>query len=200
MILVRSSVARLLLALLVVLVSCICPFAGAQSPAQSELVPATPASAPSTAPPAAPPEIHVNQRCRQLTPATVRVAAKPGHGFPAQMFCRLESVNTTQHPEKTIVNGKPHRILVTVAEQDYLLQNITGAPVVFVVEHYVPKGWQVDSDPQPETLVGSRAIFHVNAQPGQTVRLHVGLRTTNLPPFIPPAPIVLGAPDIHTMP
>jgi hypothetical protein len=56
-------------------------------------------------------------------------------------------------------------------------------PVVFVVLEEVPKGWRVDSDPQPTEMQGDIAIFHVDAEPGKIVRLHVGVRkTTDLKP------------------
>jgi hypothetical protein len=196
MISVRSSVARHLLAIPVVLAICVCHFAAAQPATQSHPDPTTPDETATTIPtPTDPAEIHVNRRCRTLSAIGLAVAGTPAK-LSANAFCRLESVKTSQHPEKAIANGKPHRILVTVREQDYLLQNLTGEPVVFVVEHLVPRGWQVDSEPQPTTMSGSTAIFRANAEPGQTVRLHVGLKTTRLGPIAPREPIIPGAPDI----
>jgi hypothetical protein len=41
----------------------------------------------------------------------------------------------------------------------------------------------VDSDPQPAEMEGSTAVFRVYAEPGEIVRLHVGVRrTTELKP------------------
>ena len=142
------------------------------------------------------PEIHINQRCKALSADGLSVGGTPAM-LSAKAFCRLESVKTTQHSETEVVNGNPHRVLATVQEQDYLLNNVTGEPVVFVIEHRVPHGWQVDSEPAPASVSNSTAIFHAIAQPGQTVRLHVGLKTTLLGPFAPREPLIPGAPDIY---
>jgi hypothetical protein len=141
------------------------------------------------------PEIHINQRCKPLSADGLAVGGTPAM-LSAKAFCRLESVKTTQHRETEVVNGNPHRVLATVQEQDYLLHNVTDEPVVFVIEHRVPHGWQVDSEPAPTSVSNSTAIFQAIAQPGQTVRLHVGLKTTLLGPFPPREPIIPGAPDI----
>jgi hypothetical protein len=85
---------------------------------------------------------------------------------------------------------------ISISEQEYLLQDVTAGPVIFEVREFVPSQWQVDSDPQPvETVafsgknVGSAAVFRVNAQPGETVRLHVGLRDAKMgkPKVVKPA-------------
>jgi hypothetical protein len=175
---------------------CLSHLAGVPAAAQSE--PGQPASDNSAATPNSGPtlpEIHINQRCRALSANGLSVAGTPAM-LSAKAFCRLESVKTTQHRETANTNGQPHLVLATVQEQDYLLQNITGEPVVFVVEHRVPHGWQVDSEPQPASMSNSTAIFNAIAQPGQTVRLHVGLKTTLLGPLAPREPIIPGAPDI----
>ena len=59
-----------------------------------------------------------------------------------------------------------------------MLQNITMKPAIFAVLVEVPKGWSVDSDPQPTEIEGDVAIFRVHAEVGETVRLHVGVRRT----------------------
>jgi len=122
-------------------------------------------------------EIHVNGRCRILPEKTTGVGknAKPRPRVDP-VICHLESVVNTRHVEKTVLGNTTLRSVVYVAEQEYLLQNVTTAPVVFVVEHPVPEGWRVDSDPQPTEMVGPLAVYRVNAQPGQIVRLHVGVR------------------------
>ena len=112
-------------------------------------------------------------------------------------FCRLESVKTTQHRETEIVDNNPQHVLATVQEQEYLLHNLTGEPVAFIIEHRVPRGWKIDSDPQPNSVANSTAIFRAVAQPGQTVRLHVGMKTTLLGPVPPRERIIAGAPDIQ---
>jgi hypothetical protein len=48
---------------------------------------------------------------------------------------------------------------VTIPEHEFVVQNITGQQVVFMVQQAVPKGWSVDSDPQPTTVVDGIASF-----------------------------------------
>jgi hypothetical protein len=92
--------------------------------------------------------------------------------------CHLESKLTSNHVKGEVVNGAVQRSVVVVKEQEYLLQNEFQTPVVFVVEHPVPEGWTVDSDPQPTKMEGKMALFRVTAQPEQIVRLHVGEQHT----------------------
>jgi hypothetical protein len=89
-------------------------------------------------------------------------------------ICHLESVHTSHHTEEALRDGAMLRNQVTVVEQEYLLQNITSEPVTFVVEHVLPDGYTVDSDPQPVRVVDDKAFFRVHAEPGQIVRMHVG--------------------------
>jgi hypothetical protein len=56
---------------------------------------------------------------------------------------------------------------------------VTTDPNTFVAEQFVPQGWVVDSDPQPTEIAGTTASFRVYAQPGEIVRLHLGLRLTS---------------------
>jgi len=90
-------------------------------------------------------------------------------------ICHLESVLSSQHIEEKITDGQRSRFTVRVAEQEYVVQNPTDKPAVFIVHHEVPKNWIVDSDPQPSSIDGSTAVFRLNAEPGQRVRLHVGM-------------------------
>lgn len=142
------------------------------------------------------PEIHMDQRCHALSANGLAVTGTPAM-LSAKSFCRLESVKTTQHPETEIIDSSPHHVLATVKEQDYLLQNITNETIAFVIEHKVPRGWKVDSEPQPLSVTNSTAMFRAIVQPGQTVRLHVGMKTTLLGPLTPCEPIIPGAPDIQ---
>ncbi len=89
-------------------------------------------------------------------------------------ICHLESVHTSHHVEEALRDGLMLRNMVTVVEQEYLLQNVTPERVTFVVEHVLPDDWKVDSDPQPVKIVDNKAFFRVNAEPGQIVRMHVG--------------------------
>jgi hypothetical protein len=92
------------------------------------------------------------------------------------VICHLESVATSEHMEETLVGHELRRNWVNISEQGYVLQNITTEHVVFVVEELVPDGWVVDSDPQPVAMQGQTAIFYAHAEPGEIVRMHVGLR------------------------
>ena len=120
-------------------------------------------------------EIRVDERCRILLdePAGFKGKAK---GRKDDVVCHLESQHTSNRIEKSVVDGVPARSSVTIEEQEYVLQDVTDEPVTFVVEQPVGKDWQVDSDPQPTNMAGNIAEFRVIGQPGQIVRLHVGLR------------------------
>jgi hypothetical protein len=138
-----------------------CHRAGLQQVASNSVAP--------TVPSAALKEIHVDQKCQILE----------GHGESLRMdpvICHLEYVHTSKHLEETVRDGVTGSSVVTISEQEYLLQNVTAEPVIFVVEQLVPKEWEVDSDPQPTEMIGSTALFRVNAEAGQIVRLHVGER------------------------
>ena len=117
-------------------------------------------------------EIHVDQKCQILEIHGDRV--RNPQMDPA--VCHFDYVNTSHHLEESVKEGTTRNNVVTISEQEYLLHNVTAEPVIFVVEQLVPEGWQVDSDPQPTKMVGSTALFRVDAQPGETVRLHVGER------------------------
>ncbi len=95
--------------------------------------------------------------------------------FRDDAICHLESVLTSHHAEEKIRDGERTRFFVRVAEQEYVVQNPTDKPTVFVVRHQVPENWTVDSDPAPTSMDGSTALFRINAEPGQRVRLHVGM-------------------------
>jgi hypothetical protein len=148
-----------------------------------------------------PVEIHVDDRCRILPDPAQPLAAKQKKPRPLTdpIICHVEGTHTSTHGEEAMVGNLLERSLVTVFEQEYVLQNISPDPVVFVAEQPVQKDWQVDSDPAPQEIVGSTAMFHVHAAPGEIVRLHVGLRhakplkpkqigRTPVTPSTPPAP------------
>lgn len=129
-------------------------------------------------------QIYVNQECAifpDYQPAAAMGKKPKGKSDPS--ICHLEGVSRSQHREEVALGNELGRSDVTVHEQEYVLQNITMKPVVFVVLEDVPKGWRVDSDPQPTEMQDNVAIFHVHAEAGETVRLHVGVRrTTELKP------------------
>ncbi|HKW17084.1 MAG TPA: hypothetical protein VJO35_06215 [Terriglobales bacterium] len=95
--------------------------------------------------------------------------------FRDDAICHLESVLSSHHIEEKITEGERSRFFVRVAEQEYVVQNPTERPAVFIVRHEVPENWTVDSDPQPSSMDGSTAVFRLSAEPGQRVRLHVGM-------------------------
>jgi hypothetical protein len=120
-------------------------------------------------------EIHVDRRCKILQEESDALSDLTEADLRNDhAICHLESVLTSHHIEEALRDGVMQRNKVTVAEQEYLLQNVTSAPVTFVVEHVLPDDWKVDSDPQPVKVVDNKAFFRVNAEPGQIVRLHVG--------------------------
>jgi hypothetical protein len=116
--------------------------------------------------------IHVDQRCA-LLPDPAEGERKP-RWDPA--ICHLETINHSSHREETVVGNEVERRDVEVREQEYVLQNVTLKEVAFLVEQPVAKGWMVDSDPQPVEMQGTTAVFRVYAEPGEIVRLHVGVR------------------------
>ncbi len=125
-------------------------------------------------------EIHVNQDCLILQDSLdgVRGIRVPGArsvpgGEMDPAVCHLESRLTSNHVRGEVVNGTVQRSVVVVKEQEYMLQDEFQQPVVFVVEHAVPDGWKVNSDPAPTAMVGKVALFKVAVQPGQIMRLHV---------------------------
>jgi hypothetical protein len=122
------------------------------------------------------PQIVVDRTCRILPDSDARVLGDDGHGMRDPIICHLESIFQSQHVEEKIADGEHQYSRVRIAEQEYVLQDVIEAPVVFLVRHPVPEGWTVDSDPQPVSVDAGVAVFRVFADPGQTVRLHVGLR------------------------
>jgi len=94
-------------------------------------------------------------------------------------ICHLESVLSSHHVEEKITDGQRSRYFVRVAEQEYVVQNPTDKPAVFIVHHEIPENWIVDSDPQPASIDGSTAVFRLVAEPGQRVRLHVGMHRSD---------------------
>jgi hypothetical protein len=128
-------------------------------------------------PPAPLEEIHVDRSCKILQDESDALSDYTEADLRNDhAICHLESVHTSHHVEEALRDGVRLRNKVTVVEQEYLLQNVTSAPVTFVAEHVLPDDWKVDSDPQPVKVVDNTAFFRVNAEPGQVVRLHVGER------------------------
>jgi hypothetical protein len=122
-------------------------------------------------------EIHVDRSCKILLDKSDALSDYTEDDLRNDhAICHRESVFTSHHVEETLRDGRRLRDKVTIQEQEYLLQNVTSAPITFVVEHVLPDDWKVDSDPRPVKVVDNTAFFRVNAEPGQIVRLHVGER------------------------
>jgi hypothetical protein len=128
--------------------------------------------------PNAPRRIYIDQDCRVLPDTAHLTPGKKAEPFSDPIICHLESVNNSNHIEEKIVGQDLQRSRVYIYEQEYVLQNITEGQVVFVVQQAVNADWTVDSDPQPVSTENNLAVFPVYADPGQIVRLHVGLRHT----------------------
>ena len=120
-------------------------------------------------------EIVVDRSCLIQPESDPSVLGDHNDAFSDEAICHLESVFTSHHIEEKITDGERARFFVQVAEQEYVVQNPTDKPIVFIVRHNVPESWAVDSDPQPTSMDGSTAVFRLNAERGQRVRLHVGM-------------------------
>jgi hypothetical protein len=119
--------------------------------------------------------IVVDNSCLIQPESDLSVLGDHNDAFRDGAICHLESVLSSHHIEEKITDGESSRFFVRVAEQEYVVQNPTDKPAIFIVRHNVPENWTVDSDPQPSSMDGSTAVFRVNAEPGQRVRLHVGM-------------------------
>ena len=128
----------------------------------------------------APPlSIIVDNSCRIEPESDSLIVGDHVDAFRDDAICHLESVLSSHHEEEKIRDGQRSRFTVQVAEQEYVVQNPTDKNAVFIVRHDVPENWIVDSDPQPSSTDGSTAVFRLNAEPGQRVRLHVGMHRSD---------------------
>jgi hypothetical protein len=118
--------------------------------------------------------IIVDKSCLIQPESDPSVLGDHNDAFRDEAICHLESVLSSHHIEEKIADGERSRFFVRVDEQEYVLQNPTDKPALFSVRHDVPENWVVDSYPPPSSMDGSTAVFKVNAEPGQRVRLHVG--------------------------
>jgi hypothetical protein len=124
-------------------------------------------------------EIYIDGQCRVYSQPN----PTPAHPNPKAAFhledhvCHFESELTSNHWEyKPDVRGIPKSTYVTVFEHEYVLTNPLPQPVTFVIGQVLPKGWMIDSDPPPVEITNSLAIFRAVAQPGETIRVHVGAK------------------------
>lgn len=128
---------------------------------------------PSEAPaPMAPDQVLVDQDCRVAMPTGEGLAPVFRADFRT---CHLEGRKRTTVRQTDPAKGEAD--FVTVSEQTFVLHNPSAGALTFLVERIVPQGWAVDSDPQPAEVHDHLAIFRVRAEAGETVRLHVGIRS-----------------------
>jgi hypothetical protein len=125
--------------------------------------------------------IVVDKSCLIQPQSDPLVLGDHNDAFRDDAICHLESVLSSHHIEEKITDNERSRFFVRVAEQEYVVQNPTDKPTVFIIRHDVPENWTVDSDPQPTSMDGATALFRVNAEPGQRVRLHVGMHRSHPP-------------------
>lgn len=120
--------------------------------------------------------IHVNDYCALLPdPGSIpKDAIVDLQIYPD--LCHLETVLHSKHREEIVAANELRTSKVEVREQEYVLHNSAEVPVIFVVEYFLPKKWEIDSDPQPATYDHGYALFRVHADAGEVVRLHVGMR------------------------
>jgi hypothetical protein len=123
--------------------------------------------------------IVVDKSCLIQPESDPSVLGDHNDAFRDSAICHLESVLSSHHIEEKIADGERSRFFVQVAEQEYVVQNPTDKPAVFIIRHDVPENWTVDSDPQPSSMDGSTAVFRIYAEPGQRVRLHVGMHRSH---------------------
>ncbi len=129
------------------------------------------------APAPIPSEIVIDQSCRLVTqdlrdPANPRERRHYDSGI-----CVIEGGERISAKwEKNFINGKVKGTTYWIVERTYLLHNPYPQPIVFLVKQKIAKDHRIDSDPQPDEIVNSVALFKVFAAAGETVRLHVGDR------------------------
>lgn len=134
---------------------------------------ASPAAA-APAPPAA--EIHVDQRCRILPDSATGLASKKAKPWSDPSICHLEGVFDTEHQVQTVVGSELQRGNVEIFEQQYVLGNQSRKPEVFIIQQPAFKRWTIEGDPPPFRVANGKEYYRAWVQPGETVRLHVGMR------------------------
>jgi hypothetical protein len=88
-----------------------------------------------------------------------------------------ESQNQSNHVDH-VTASKGVLVLhrAEVREVTYVIHNAPATNRTVVLEHPVQKGYTLDSDPKPEETTATVYRFRVSAAPGETVRLHVGVK------------------------
>jgi hypothetical protein len=158
--------------------------AAGQRPAyQAASLPAQ-ATAPASAVPApAATEVHVDQRCRILPSTATMPSGKKARARSDWSVCHLENVFDTEHRVQTVVGSELERSDVEIFEVQYVLGNDSQQREVFTIEAPAVKGWTIEGDPPPFRVADGKEYYRAWVQPGETVRLHVGMRkVTRLKP------------------
>lgn len=145
-------------------------YAPAGRPAQAASVGSATNAAPSAV------EIHVDQRCRILPQLATAPSGKKAKPWSDWNTCHLEQVFDTKHREQTVVGTELRRSDVEIFEQQYVLGNQSRQPDLFIIEQPALKGWTIEGDPPPFRVAGGKEYYRAWVQPGETVRLHVGMR------------------------
>jgi hypothetical protein len=123
-----------------------------------------------------PKPIHIDGNCRILPGSEFAGVKKKTHPYNDSAICSIKGPVESQHQEEKVAGNELQRWLVRVKERTFVLQDISDDPVLYVVQFDVPQNWVIDSDPQPWQMAGQTAYFRVYVKPGQTERLHVGVR------------------------
>ena len=123
-----------------------------------------------------PKPIHIDEKCRILPGSAGSPFKKKTHPYNDSAICSLEGISESAHWEEKVEGSQLQRWFVRVEEQTFVLEDIADVPVMYIVQYDVPQNWFVDSDPQPWQVAGKTAYFRVYVNPGETVRLHVGMR------------------------
>jgi hypothetical protein len=138
--------------------------------------PATAAPVRTSSPAPAPVEVHVDQRCRILPSSPALPNGKKARPTTDWNTCHLEGVFDTQHEVQTVVGTELQRSDVEICEQQYVLGNQSAQPEVFIIGQPALKGWTIEGDPPPFQVADGMEYYRAWVQPGETVRLHVGMR------------------------
>jgi hypothetical protein len=149
----------------------VCAPAVAQNPPRAQRVPYDGSDSLS-----GPKPIHIDERGRILPGGEGVPLKKKTHPYRDSSICSLEGPKESTHWEERITGNTLQRWLVRVTERTLVFRNIADEPVMYVVQYNVPQNWFIDSDPKPWQTVGQMAYFRVYVKPGETIRLHVGIR------------------------
>lgn len=122
------------------------------------------------------PEVHVDWQCWILPDPESFSPGKKIRPRWDPRVCHLEAILHTHHLEQKVVGMELQRADVEIYEQQYVLGNLTDQTQLFVIEQPATKGWTFESDPPPFRVAGKMAYFQAYVQPGEEVRLHVGMR------------------------